>query len=321
MQRNIYRFKIAAGTNGIFDAVDEVDGSAVTLYEWTPDEKDFESYISQLQDTQSNLAGAEVFTDAASLYLVARSKEEARTALQQLARHNLFTGNWPGISQPPPPPPQAQAAPLSAPKPKSRAPLVFALLLIGFIASAIAFAIGANSANDNLARERAEAAQARDDAERLQNELSGKEKVASDEKTKREQLEQAEQQHPHLIRLENHCNQVIDVAIHYQSLENQDWLTEGWWKVEASQTKTVATIAAWNGLQYYVYAESEGTPSFAWYGDHANGALSKPIEVVSNAFVHIADSQIFGNNLRTVNVYLQSFSPRSDYGIPFYCQQ
>ena len=94
MQSKMYQFEIDRGVvNAVFDATDSTDGSRVRLYEWTPAAADRAAAKERLLGIAEHLT-CEVFTADASLYLVAKSPEATKAALEILQANDLFLGLW-----------------------------------------------------------------------------------------------------------------------------------------------------------------------------------------------------------------------------------
>jgi len=102
----------------------------------------------------------------------------------------------------------------------------------------------------------------------------------------------------HRIRLIYSCPGEINVAIHFQGLD-QNWVTEGWWRLGPYQQKVADPAYSQNSI-YYFYAKS---PERIWQG-HDSNAIN--LEVVENPFVHITGA-IQGINRRVVKAFRQEF--------------
>jgi hypothetical protein len=117
MLKRIYRFEIdreASRDNQsvVYEARDQLDDSAVWLYEWEPEASDAAAAADRFSQVIPSLEDVEAFTSETHFYLATKSREQALAALPILRGQRLFTGAWPGMAPPPVPP-----APTPAPSP------------------------------------------------------------------------------------------------------------------------------------------------------------------------------------------------------------
>ena len=103
MSFRIFRFEVSNevardGANVIYDVLDTADSSALQLYEWTPSPAESPAAAAKFAQVRSQLDGIETFASGHRLY-VAVPRAQAKSTLDILRTHGLFTGIWPGVYQ------------------------------------------------------------------------------------------------------------------------------------------------------------------------------------------------------------------------------
>src|ERR1700722_1255417 len=83
-----------------YEATDMLDGSTVTLLEWTPEAGTLAGALTRLSEMGDALTAVEVFSQGTSLYLAATGNAAAAVALRQLRSAGLFLARWPGFDAP-----------------------------------------------------------------------------------------------------------------------------------------------------------------------------------------------------------------------------
>ncbi len=137
MLTQIYRYKVLrvvsqSATNEVFEARDPVMDQIVKIYRWTPTSSSLDASLAALDGCLPDVQGlgVDVFSEGASICLVATTDDSARLALDRLRSNNLFSGYWLDIIPEPPPKPsapskatEASQAPTKSATAPSRAPV------------------------------------------------------------------------------------------------------------------------------------------------------------------------------------------------------
>jgi uncharacterized membrane protein len=190
--------KEAGGSPGNmeYEATDMLDGSAVTLLEWTPEASALAGAVAQLDEMGDGLMGAEAFSQGTSLYLAAASNAAATAALRQLRSAGLFRARWPGFDDPdstplPPNPITVAAIPAEPPKRSTMRNWVIAAaaILVVVVLGAMALVEKQAAAQHELDQARLNQAE----AQRQQQEAQA-EQAAKDAQALKDRLSQAEAQ-------------------------------------------------------------------------------------------------------------------------------
>jgi hypothetical protein len=250
MYSRIYgRFEIVhTVVNGVFEADDQTKGARVTLYEWTPEPAGREAALARLAELAAQV-DYEVFSTDASLYLAARTPQEAVAALEHLHHHQLFTGISPYEAKvtPPPLPPPVPPPPGPEHGPKPVWPYILASVAVAILlwmAYQAGTGIGetAGIAKGQSQGESRGYARGRVEGEAAKEAEAREATRQRDAATQRANALEGQFRNVHLLYVTNNCHSVMYVAARHERQQGDNvWITQGWYVIQPGERMLVAS--------------------------------------------------------------------------------
>lgn len=97
------------------------------------------------------------------------------------------------------------------------------------------------------------------------------------------------------VKFTNKTSKTVSFAVRYKDIVSGEWVTRGWYNVDALSNRTI-TISTNNSVAYWY-----GYAGKSWWGGKEGASTTKKYKVVNVKFLVKGNNTPSGNNLRTVN--------------------